>query len=186
MSGDRYLITDQNACYFLTFTVVDWVDVFTRPVYKQIIVDSLNFCIEKKGLVVYGWCLMTNHIHLIAQAKQGHKLSHVIRDFKKFTANNVLKAIQDEPESRKDWMLYRFEFAGKFMKRIEKYHFWQDGSHAIYLDPYKPEMFKQRLNYTHQNPVRTGIVENAADYLYSSARDYCGTRGLVNVVVVDM
>ena len=104
MSGDRYLITDQNACYFLTFTVVDWVDVFIRPVYKQIqiIVDSLNFCIEKKGLVVFGWCLMTNHLHLIAEAKDEYKLSHIIRDFKKFTAHSLLKAIEDEPESRKD------------------------------------------------------------------------------------
>ena len=118
MSGDRYIIIDQNACYFLTITVVDWVDV-----YKQITVDSLNFCVEKKGLTVFGWCLMTHHLHLIAEAKEGYKLSHTIRDFKKFTATSVLKAIEDEPESRKDWMLYRFEYAGKFMKRIEKYHF---------------------------------------------------------------
>jgi putative transposase len=81
-------------------------------------------------------------------------------------------------------MLYRFEFAGKFMKRIEKYHFWQDGNHAIYLDPHRPEMLRQRLNYTHENPVRAGIVESAEDYLYSSARDYCGRKGLVNIVFV--
>jgi putative transposase len=185
MSGDRYIITDQNGCYFLTFTIVDWVDVFIRPVYKQIIVDSLNFCVEKKGLSVFAWCLMTNHLHLIMEAKQGCKLSEIIRDFKKFTARSILDNIQNEPESRKDWMLYRFEYAGKFMKRIEKYHFWQDGNHAIYLDPFKPIMFKQRLNYTHENPVRAGIVENAADYLYSSARDYCGKKGLVNILPVE-
>jgi REP element-mobilizing transposase RayT len=184
MSGDRYIITDQNSCYFLTFTVVDWVDVFIRPVYKQIIVDSLNFCIEKKGLTVFAWCLMTNHIHLIAEAKQGFKLSEIIRDFKKFTARAILDAIQNEPESRKDWMLYRFEFAGKFMKRIEKYHFWQDGNHAVYLDPHKPEMLLTWLNYTHNNPVRAGIVDNMEDYLYSSARDYTGIKGLVNVILV--
>lgn len=184
MSGDRYTITDQNGCYFLTFTVVDWVDVFIRPVYKQIIVDSLNFCIEKKGLTVFSWCLMTNHIHLIAEAKSGFKLSEIIRDFKKFTARSILTAIADEPESRKDWMMYRFEYAGKFMKRIEKYHFWQDGNHAVYLDPHKPEMFETRLNYTHDNPVRAGIVEKAEDYLYSSAKDYAGVKGLVEVTLV--
>jgi putative transposase len=184
MSGGRYTITDQNACYFLTFAVVDWVDVFIRPVYKQIIVDSLNFCIEKKGLIVYGWCLMTNHLHLVAEAKQGYKLSHIIRDLKKFTARSVLIAIQDEPESRKDWMLYRFEFAGKFMKRIERYHFWQDSNHAVYLDPHRPVRLQTRLCYTHQSPVRTCIVDNAEDYLYSSARDYCGRKGLVKVELV--
>ncbi len=184
MSGDRCIITDQNACYFLTFTIVDWVDVFIRPVYKQIIVESLNFCVEQKGLIVYSWCLMTNHLHLIAEAKEGNKLSHIIRDFKKFTARSLLKAIENEPESRKDWMLYRFEFAGKYMKRIEKYHFWQDGNHAVYLDPFKPGMLAQRLNYIHDNPVLAGIVEDSEDYLYSSARDYSGRKGLVNIELV--
>jgi len=181
MSGDRYPITDQNACYFLTMTVVSWVDVFIRPVYKQIIADSLNFCVENKGLTIYGWSLMTNHLHLVAEAKKGSKLSHIIQDFKKFTARSLLRAIESEPESRRDWMLYRFEFAGKYLKTVEKYHFWQDGSHAIYLDPHKPEMMRQRLNYVHENPVRAGIVEEAKDYLYSSARDYCGKKGLVRI-----
>jgi putative transposase len=184
MSGDRYTITDQNAAYFLTFTVVDWVDVFIRPVYKQIIVDSLNYCIEKKGLTIFAWCLMTNHLHIIAEAKEPFKLSHVIRDFKKFTARNILKAIEEEHESRKDWMLYRFEFAGKFMKRIEKYHFWHDSNHAVYLDSHRADMMLQRINYTHENPVRAGIVEDSEEYLYSSARDYCGRKGLVNVVCI--
>ena len=181
MSGDRYPITDQNACYFLTMTVVSWVDVFIRPVYKQIIADSLNFCVENKGLTIFAWCLMTNHLHLIAEAKEGAKLSHIARDFKKFTARSLLRAIESEPESRRDWMLYRFEFAGKYLKTVEKYHFWQDGSHAIYFDPHKPEMMRRRLNYVHENPVRAGIVEEAKDYLYSSARDYCGKKGLVKV-----
>lgn len=184
MSGDNYFITDQNATYSLTFTIVDWVDVFIRPVYKQIIVDSLNFCIEKKGLTVFCWCLMTNHLHLIAEAREGFKLSDIIRDFKKYTAYLILNAIQHEHESRKDWMLYRFEYAGKYLKRIKKYHFWQDGSHAVYLDTYKPEMFLQRFNYIHDNPVRAGIVDNAEEYLHSSARDYCGKRGLVRVVLI--
>lgn len=70
------------------------------------------------------------------------------------------------------------------MKSIEKYHFWQDGNHPVYLDPHKPEMLRQRVNYTHENPVRTGIVEHAEEYLYSSARDYCGRKGLVKVEIV--
>jgi putative transposase len=181
MSGDSCLIKDQNACYFLTITIVDWVDVFIRPVYKQVVTDSLNFCIKNKGLTVYGWCLMTNHIELIAEAREGNKLSHIIRDFKKFTAYSILKAIEEEPESRKDWMLYRFEFAGKFKKRIEKYHFWQDGNQAIFLDLQKPVMFGQRLHHMHENPVRAGIVATAEDYLHSSARDYGGRKGLVNI-----
>jgi putative transposase len=94
MSSENYIIQDQNAVYFLTFPVVDWVDIFTRPIYKTIIVDSLNYCIENKGLTVHAWCLMTNHLHLIARAIEGYRLSDIIRDFKKFTAKKIIAAIK--------------------------------------------------------------------------------------------
>lgn len=74
MSGNRYKIADQNALYFVTFTVVNWIDVFTRRTYKIEVVNSLNYCIQQKGLKVYAWCLMSNHIHLIVSATEGFRL----------------------------------------------------------------------------------------------------------------
>ena len=68
MASSKYFIRNPKETYYLPSTVVDWVDVFTRPVYKQIIVDSLRFCQEKKGLIIYGWVLMSNYLHLLAQA----------------------------------------------------------------------------------------------------------------------
>jgi putative transposase len=178
MSGDRYLISDQLAIYFVTFTVVGWIDVFTRKEYKIEIVDSLNYCIENKGLKVYAWCLMSNHIHLIVQAKEGHRISDIIRDFKKFTAKRILQLIETEPESRRDWMLNQFEYAGRKLKRISKYKFWKDDNHAIELESH---MMNNRLNYIHQNPVEAMIVEEPEHYLFSSAIDYSGLKGLVRV-----
>ena len=64
-------ITDKEGLYFLTSTVVDWVDVFTRPVYRYIIIDSLKYCINEKGLELYAWVIMSNHIHLVAASKKG-------------------------------------------------------------------------------------------------------------------
>ncbi len=125
---------------------------------------------------------MSNHLHLVCRAKEGFKISNVIRDFKKFTAKQILRKIETEPESRKDWMLYRFEYAGKFDNRIKKYKFWQEPNHAVLLD--SNEMINQRINYTHENPVKALIVFNAEDYIFSSARDYAGERGYVNVHVV--
>ena len=181
MSGDNFYITDQNALYFLTFTIIDWVDVFTRKEYKIVIADSLNYCVENKGLEVFAWCLMTNHLHLVARAKEGFKISEIIRDFKKFTAKGILEKIETEPESRRDWMLYRFKFAGKYDNRITKYKFWQETNHAVLLD--SDEKIAQRINYTHENPVRVLIVGKAEDYLYSSARDYAGEKGFVKLVL---
>ncbi|MFM8916415.1 MAG: transposase, partial [Bacteroidota bacterium] len=89
MSGDRYFIRDQNALYFITPTIVNWLDVFVRHEYKHAIVDSLNYCVENKGLNIYAWCLMTSHLHLVASARDGFQMSDILRDFKKFTANKI-------------------------------------------------------------------------------------------------
>lgn len=176
MSGDRYLISDQNAVYFLTFTVVGWVDVFTRKEHKLEIIDSLNYCIQYKGLTVYAWCVMSNHMHLTVRAKEGHRLSDIIRDFKKFAAKRIIDKIQNEPESRREWMLNMFEFAGKKLQRIQKYKFWKDDNHAIELDT---RMMEQRLDYIHFNPVRVMLVEEPEHYVFSSAKDYAGKKGFV-------
>ena len=179
MPADNYFIEDQNATYFLTFTVTDWVDVFTRKDYKIEIVNSLNYCVKNKGLSIFAWCLMSNHLHLVCRAEDGFKISDIIRDFKKFTSKAIVKMIQEIPESRNDWMLYRFEFAGKFDNRITKYKFWQDTNHAVLLDT--NEMIDQRINYIHENPVRALIVAHPHEYLFSSAVDYAGEQGLVDV-----
>ena len=183
MSSENYRVENQNAVYFLTFTVTDWVDVFTRLNYRNIIVESLDYCRKNKGLKLYAWCLMTNHIHLVCSVDQPFRMTDFIRDFKQFTAKKVLHDIQTLPESRRDWMLYRFEFAGKFDIRIEKYRFWQDKSHPVELPT--NEMIDQRIHYIHQNPVRTGLVAREEDYLYSSARNYAGLSNVLEIDEID-
>ncbi|RJE73943.1 transposase [Reichenbachiella sp. MSK19-1] len=183
MSGDRYLIADQQAIYFLTLTVVDWVDVFTRKEHRLKIVESLSYCQSHKGLILYAWVVMSNHLHLIASAKEGYILSDIIRDFKKFTAKAIIAGVSTEPESRRDWMLYRFEFAGKFLKRIKKYKFWRDGNHAIVLDT--NHLMEQKLHYIHHNPVEALIVSEPEHYIFSSARQYAGQVGLISCVLIE-
>ena len=128
-----YKITDQNALHFITPTVVGWIDVFSRKVYKDIVIESLKYCCENKGLILYAYVIMTNHIHLIISAVDGN-LSDIIRDFKKFTSKEVIKEIEVSNESRKVWMLNKFSFEADRTKRGAKYKFWQDGFHPIILD----------------------------------------------------
>jgi len=184
MSGDRYLIVNQNDLYFVTFTVVEWVDIFTRKDYKIIITDALNYCIEQKGLECFAWVIMSNHIHLIVRAKPPAKLSEIIRDFKKFTSKKIVETIKQIPESRREWLLHKFEFAARSTGRAENYKVWQDGMHAVCLEE-DYQRFQQRLNYIHQNPVRQMIVSEPRDYIFSSACDYCGVSGLVKVIIAD-
>ncbi len=182
MSSENYLIKDQHAIYFVTFTMTHWIDVFTRPRYKLQITESLNFYVKNKGLQIYCWCLMSNHLHLIWSVPGKTKLSSIIRDYKKYTARMILDMITNMPESRREWMLRQFEFAGKYDKRITKYRFWQDKSHPILI--HTAEMFEQKMNYIHQNPVKAMIVAKPEDYIFSSAMDYAGEKGLVDVVLV--
>lgn len=179
---------------FITTTVVDWVDVFTRPQYKNIVVDSLRYCQNEKGLIIYAWVLMSNHMHLIAgideskhcsdYTKYSQLLSGVIRDFKKITSKQIVSVIQDNPlESRKEWILDRFWFSGSNDKKITDFRFWQEGYYGEEI--FTMKFLKQKIEYAHQNPVKQGIVSRAEDYIYSSAQDYAGRKGLLDVIVIN-
>ncbi len=183
MSKEGYIIRDQSKPHFITATVVDWVDVFTRKTYRDCIIESLNYCIKNKGMILYGYVIMSNHIHLIIQS-ENNKLSDLIRDFKKFTAKSILNKIENETESRADWMLKRFQFACKSHSRNEKFQFWQYGSHPEEI--FTQKFMWSKLDYIHLNPVRSGIVSKASHYLYSSASNYVNDQGMLSVTKADV
>ncbi|WP_420579834.1 REP-associated tyrosine transposase [Reichenbachiella sp.] len=179
MNSSGYKIRNQTGIYFITFAVVEWVDVFTRRQYTEVVIDSLNYCQKEKGLEIYAWCLMSNHLHLIISSKEG-RLSDTLRDFKKFTASKILSSIENNyKESRKGWMLWIFKSAGKKNTNNKIYQFWRQNNHPKELETNK---FKdEKLNYIHMNPVETGLVNEPEHYRYSSAVDYCGGKGLVRI-----
>jgi REP element-mobilizing transposase RayT len=165
--GFEFKIRDQGAVHFLTFTVHQWTDVFTRKDYSDLLLESLIYCQKNKGLEIYSWVIMSNHIHLIASAKN-ENLSDIIRDFKKFTAKQIFKAIQDNPkESRKSWLILALSHQNQIW-------FWEDGYHGEEI--FSLKFFRSKVNYIHQNPVRAGIVEKEEEYLNSSAGDFYGIR----------
>ena len=175
-----YTIKDQNAIHFITFSVVDWIDVFTKFDYIQIVLDSLKFCQKKKGLKLFSWVIMTNHVHFIMAAKKGYKLSNILRDFKKHTSYELLRAIEEnEAEIRKDWMIEMFRKHGSANPRNEIMQFWQQDNHPKEL--ISNSFAEQKLQYIHNNPVVAGFVRKPQDYRYSSAKDYCGEKGLLDI-----
>jgi putative transposase len=179
MMSRKYKFRDQTANYFVSFATVFWVDVFTRRVYKNILVDSLNYCVVNKGLIIYGWVIMSNHVHLIIGTND-MELQNIMRDLKKFSSKTIIDAIKDnQQESRKEWMLSMFEKAGENNSNNKHYQFWQQHNHPIVLN--NADIFEQKLNYIHENPVQSGFVDNATDYPYSSARDYSDEKGMVFV-----
>ena len=169
----KYKFHNKEGAYFISFAVVDWIDVFTREIYFSCIIDSLDYCRKKKGLELLGYVIMPNHMHMIFRSKKGEP-SGLLRDFKGFTARKLLKLIQENPkESRKSWILRSFKEAGTKNSNVKDMQFWQQHNHPI--EVYSPEIFEQKLRYIHKNPVKAGFVREPADWKYSSAGNYLGT-----------
>jgi putative transposase len=162
-----YRIYDQQGVYFITCTVNQWVDIFTRKEYIDILLESLKYCQKQKGLEILSWVVMTNHIHLIIGTNKDN-LSDIIRDFKKFTASKIINAISENPkESRKSWLLW-------LLKKENEITFWQEGYHAEEITSIN--FFNVKQDYIHFNPVRAGLVEKEEEYLYSSCGQVYGVR----------
>lgn len=179
----KYKFKDPDKLYFVSFATVNWIDVFTRPLYKDIFVESLNFCIRIKGLEIYAWCIMTNHVHLII-GSQNEKLESILRDLKRHTSKELLHAISNNiQESRKEWMLWMFERAGLKNPNNTKYQFWQQHNQPIVLNT--KELMQQKLDYIHANPVQAGFADEPHHYPYSSAIDYAGGKGFVEVILLE-
>ncbi len=161
------LTANSNDTYFVTLTIVYWIDIFTRVQYKDLIIDNLGYCRKEKVLEIYSYVIMSNHLHMIARSTE-KPLSDVLRDFKTYTSKELYKMIKSNPqECRRNWMVELFENAGKFNGLNKNFQVWQNKNQPIIMTNNKQFLIKQ--NYIHQNPVLAGIVANDFDYLYSSA-----------------
>ncbi len=179
--SSNYKINNPEGIYFLTFSVVNWVDVFSRKLYRDIFLDSLRYCQKEKGLKIYSWVIMSNHVHLIASSDTGD-LSGTIRDIKKFTSSKIISTIKNNKyESRRDWMINIFAESGKKNCQNKNYQFWKQNNQPKELLLEENSFAIQKLDYIHNNPVAAGVVDKPEEYLYSSARDYCGINGLLTV-----
>ena len=123
-----YQIKDQEGAHYLTLQVVGWIDIFSRKVYKDIIIENLKYCQQNKGLTIFAYVIMSNHLHLLVQNKQAD-LSGTIRDFKSYTSKIIIETIITGNESRREWMLNYFQHAAREHKRNSQYQFWTSRSY---------------------------------------------------------
>jgi len=179
----NYKFHNPDGVYFVSFAVIEWLDVFTRNDYKNIVVDSLRYCQQEKGMEIFAWCIMTNHVHLIFRSSGKQKPELLLGDLKRFTSKAIVKAIIDNPvESRKEFLLEQFQKAGEETSNVDKYQFWRHDNKPIEL--WSNKVIDEKINYIHNNPVEEGFVFKPEDYLYSSAADYAGEKGILDDVIV--
>lgn len=128
--GRKYAIRSQDEFYFVTFTVVNWIDVFIRAEYRNIFIESVQYCQREKGLLVGAWCIMTSHIHLALGTMGENKLEDIIRDLKSYTSRHIRKYMENNPhESRREWMLSLMKQAGESKLNNNDFQFWQQHNH---------------------------------------------------------
>ncbi|MBK6965734.1 MAG: transposase [Bacteroidales bacterium] len=182
--SDKYKIQKGNEAYFVTFTIVEWVKVLEDDSFKQIIIDNIQFYQKNKGLVDYGYCVMPNHVHMIVSANEPFTVSEILRDLKKFTSRAIVKKLEDEKPGGYQQILDQFSKAGKNLKRIKNYKVWQDGNMAKII--FSNKFLMQKLSYIHNNPVEYGLCSLPWDYKFSSAVNYSGKVGLLNVELLSL
>ncbi|MBK6950450.1 MAG: transposase [Haliscomenobacter sp.] len=168
--------------HFVTLTIVGWIDLFTRKVWDCCWKAS-SFAGNTKDSHVYAYVVMSNHAHLIVRADAPGSLSAILRDLKKFTAVKFLEAIQQEDESRKEWLLYLFAYFARKHARNSKYQVWAHSNAPIELR--SPDFVNQKLQYIHFNPVKAGWVQQPEAYLYSSASNYVLGEGVFEVTLLE-
>jgi putative transposase len=175
----KYKFLNKEGLYFVSFATVYWLDVFTRPIYCDIIVDSLVYCKNNLGMELYCWCIMPNHIHLIYKVRENNP-EIVLGRFKEFTAKKLIKAIEENiQESRKEWMLWMFKRAASKSSNVKHCQFWQHHNKPIEL--WSAEVIEQKADYIHNNPVEAGFVHEGWHWKYSSAIDYIDGKGLIDI-----
>jgi REP element-mobilizing transposase RayT len=174
MSRTRYRTQTGDTPHFLTCTVVGWLPVFARPEVAQVVIDSWRFLHVQRGLIIFGYVILENHVHLIAAAPD---LAKEIGDFKSFTARRIIDLLAERGERM---TLQQLAFYKRKHKMDRVYQLWQEGSHPQEIQG--EAMMRQKLDYIHENPVRRGYVDEPAHWRYSSARDYEGHAGPVPVM----
>ena len=179
----NYKFHNPDGVYFISFAVVGWLDVFTRNEYKDLFLESLQFCQKNKGLEIYAWCIMTSHVHLVFRSIDGQNPELLIGDLKRFTSRSIVKSIQENSkESRREFLLDFFKKEAEKSSNVKHYQFWRHDNKPIEL--WSNKVIQQKIDYVHNNPVEEGLVYNAEDYVYSSAIDYSGQKGPIDDVVV--
>ncbi|MBF9255787.1 transposase [Pontibacter sp. 172403-2] len=175
----KYKFHNKEGLYFVSFAVVYWIDVFTREEYFAILTDSLDYCRKNKGVEIYAWCIMPSHVHLIFRAKDNNP-SVLLKELKTYTSKQIQKAIAEHnQESRKEWMLWLMERAGLKNSNVKHQQFWQQHNQPIEL--WSAAILDQKLDYIHNNPVEAGFVSEPHHWKYSSAIDYSGGKGVLEI-----
>ncbi len=158
----------------MTATVNRWQPLFTRTEVVNIVLDSWRFLQREAGFQIYGYVILENHLHLIAASTD---LSRDMQRFKSYSAKQIIAYLEQHQAANMLELLALFKRAHK---TESTYQVWEEGNHPQLIE--SDEVMRQKLDYIHQNPVKRGYVDLPEHWRYSSARNYAGQEGLIEIV----
>nr|VFJ53766.1 MAG: hypothetical protein BECKFW1821A_GA0114235_104411 [Candidatus Kentron sp. FW]VFJ58537.1 MAG: hypothetical protein BECKFW1821B_GA0114236_104210 [Candidatus Kentron sp. FW] len=173
MPRSRYRILEAHKPHFMTATVNNWLPLFTRPQTAEILLDSWRFLQREGKFTLFGYVILENHLHLIAASPE---LAANMQRFKSWTAKRLIAYLE---ETRSRHMLELLTHFKRPNKTRSVYQVWEEGNHPQFIE--SEEVMRQKLAYIHDNPVKRGYVDLPEHWRYSSARDYLGRPGLIEV-----
>jgi len=173
MGISRYKIYEPTHPHFLTCTVLHWLPLFTNKESVEIILESFKHLQKSDNLIIFSYVILENHLHLVAQSDD---ISKTMQKFKSYTAYELLKLLQKQNAKI---LLEQFAFYKKAHKDHTFYQLWEEGFHPKLIQ--LEAMMMEKVNYIHHNPVKRGYVYEAKHWRYSSARNYDGQDGLVDI-----
>ncbi len=173
MGRSRYKIHESMHPYFVTCTILHWLPLFTRKESVQIVIDCLKFLQKKDNLKLYAYVILENHLHLVVQSDDIEKS---IKAFKQYTAKELLGLLKKENVKT---ILDQLKFYKKAHHKATEYQVWEEGYQPKLIQT--DAMMVSKINYIHQNPVKRGYVDKTVHWRYSSARDYEGMKGLLEI-----
>jgi REP element-mobilizing transposase RayT len=177
MGRSRYKVID-SCPHFITCTVVNWLSLFSQPELTAIALSSLRFLQTQNRLTLHAFVIMENHLHLIATAND---LSKEMQSFKSFSAKQIVRSLEHNHQT---FWLEQLCFYKRPDKVQSTYQVWQEGFHPQRIG--QAAMLHQKLEYLHNNPVRRGYVDDPLHWRYSSARNYAGQPGILEVEILEV
>lgn len=178
----KYKFNNKEGIYFVSFAVVYWMDIFVREEYSSIIIDTLKFY-EEDRLELFAYCIMPSHIHMIFRDKDNEP-EKLLRNIKRYTSKKLQESIiNNQQESRRERLLWMMERSANKTSNVNKRMLWQHHNKPIEL--WSQKVIYQKLNYIHNNPIEAGFVVKAEDWKYSSAINYLGMQGVINVIMIE-
>ncbi len=163
---------DATELYFVTLTIVEWIPIFAKQKYCEIIIENLEFYRKEQGIKVHFLVIMPDHIHLILSSE--NNLGSIIHNLKSYTAKEI---IQNLKHDKRKWILNLLKYYKKQHKTGSNFQVWQEGSHPEMIT--STPMLNQKISYIHFNPVKAGFVSSPEDWRYSSAGYYAGNQSIM-------